>query len=109
MSSTIPRHPEVDPDRKRAGKPFADDRGYSGEDYRITDEEAQGRIHPSGEATSWTRGPIDPEATHGDRDLPAEVGKRAWSDPKTGEVHGSGASAGGGAAGENYDDEAEIG
>ena len=104
MSSTIPRHPEVDPERERTPKPFNDGRSYSGEDYHIKDEVAMGRAHPSGEATTWTPGPTDPGATHHRRDIPPEVGKRAWSDPVTGEVHGSGTGDGGGAAGENYDD-----
>ena len=37
--------------------------------------------------------------------IPPEAGKHAHVDPKTGEVHGSGASAGGGNAGEDYDDD----
>ena len=101
--STIPKRPDVDPERDRAPGPFADGRGYSGQDYRREDEAALGAAQPSGAATSWTPPPADPHATHGDRDLPPEVGKRAWSDPKTGEVHGSGAGAGGGATGEDYD------
>ena len=103
MSDTIPPHPEVDRERDRALRPPTPD-SYSGEDYNLADERALGRAHPSGEATSWTPGPADPGATHGDRDLPPEVGKRAWSDPVTGEVHGAGAADGGGAEGENYDD-----
>ena len=39
-----------------------------------------------------------------DRDIEPENGKRAYLDPKTGEVHGSGAGAGGGNPGEDLDD-----
>ena len=104
MSDTIPRHPEVDHERDRAPRAFNSGGGYSGQDYNRRDEAAFGAKHPSGEATSWTAGPADPGATHGTRDLPPEVGKRAWSDPKTGEVHGSGTGDGSGSPGENYDD-----
>lgn len=38
------------------------------------------------------------------RDIEPEDGKRAYLDPHTGEVHGSGAGAGGGNPGEDLDD-----
>ncbi len=104
MSETVPHHPEVDRERDRTPRPFNSGDGYSGQDYRREDEVAFGAKQPSGEATSWTPGPADPGATHGARDIPPEVGKRAWSDVKTGEVHGSGTGDGAGSSGENYDD-----
>ena len=84
MSSTIPKHPEVDPERTREPKPFNDDRSYSGQDYHIKDEAALGDRQPSGAATSWTPGPADSGATHGDRDLPPAAAKPAGADPTTG-------------------------
>lgn len=36
-------------------------------------------------------------------DIPPEAGQRAWIDRATGKVHGSGAGAGGGNPGEDYD------
>lgn len=100
----------IDPERDHAPKPFDRERGYSGQDYRRDDEAAFGRAHPSGEATNWTPDPAPrpPRARDDDRDLPPDVGERAWSDP-SGTVHGSGAGDGGGAAGEDYDDDAASG
>ncbi len=39
----------------------------------------------------------------------SERGRRAGFDPASGEVHGSGASAGGGAPGEDYDSDSMAG
>lgn len=44
-----------------------------------------------------------------DKDLPPDAGRRASFDPKTGEVHGSGAGAGGGNPGEDYDSDPAAG
>lgn len=38
--------------------------------------------------------------------IPPEDGRRAWIDQKTGAVHGSGAGAGGGQPGEDFDSDA---
>lgn len=43
------------------------------------------------------------------RDLPPDNGRRASVDPVTGEVHGSGAGAGGGQPGEDFDNDAATG
>ncbi|MEO5492872.1 MAG: hypothetical protein ABIR08_02465 [Sphingomonas sp.] len=42
-------------------------------------------------------------------DLPPDAGRRAFVDPKTGEVHGSGTGAGGGNPGEDYDSDSAAG
>ncbi len=39
-----------------------------------------------------------------ERDIEPDNGKRAWRDPKTGEVHGSGSGIGGQNPGEEIDD-----
>ena len=44
-----------------------------------------------------------------DPDLPPDNGRRAAIDPATGEVHGSGAGAGGGQPGEDFDSDAATG
>ncbi|TPG12173.1 hypothetical protein [Sphingomonas oligophenolica] len=43
------------------------------------------------------------------RDIPPDNGQRAWFDPKTGEVHGSGVGAGGGESGEDFDSDTASG
>ncbi len=71
-------------------KPFDHDRGHSGQAYHRDDEQAMGRAEPSGSVT------MTPPATgdgNADTELPSDNGKRASVDPKTGEVHGSGAGA----------------
>lgn len=81
----------VDPERPRHANAFDQPTGYSGQDYRIERERAEGR-----------RG-ADP-AFRPDRDgpdLPPDNGVRASVDPRTGEVHGAGSGTGGGNPGED--------
>ncbi len=83
---------ETRPDHLRAAN-----RGDSGEVYDPADERAMGRDLPSGQVAPRPPAPGDGNA---DTSLPADNGKRASVDPKTGEVHGSGAGAGGGHRGD---------
>lgn len=98
---------KVDPERPRDAGPFDQQQGFSGEDYSPERERAEGRAHPSGE--------VNPDATRADapeahrRDIPPEDGHRAYFDPATGEVHGSGVGAGGGVEGEDYDSDPQNG
>jgi hypothetical protein len=75
---------------------------YSGEEYHRKDapldEQAQVGDLVGGEGPD---GPL-PEDAHG-RDIPPDNGVRAYTSPN-GEVHGSGASDGGGNYGEDFDD-----
>ncbi|APX65279.1 hypothetical protein V3I01_01825 [Sphingomonas sp. gentR] len=82
-------------------KPFDHDRGHSGQAYHRDDEQAMGRAEPSGSVTTTPPAPGDGNA---DTSLPDDNGKRATVDPKTGEVHGSGAGAGGGNRGDEIDE-----
>ncbi len=73
--------------------------GYSGQDYHLKREQAEGRRHPAGEVDSKAdRAPAPTAPTD-----PPESGRRAFCDPATGEVHGSGSDAGGGTEGEDHD------
>ncbi len=92
-------HPAVDPERTRPTNPFDHDAGVSGQSYSRERDEQLRRDDPPG-AVAAKPGPRE-EPSRG-RDIPPENGSRAWIDPKTGEVHGSGAGAGG-APGEDYD------
>ena len=85
---------------KRPPQPFDRDKGYSGQDYHRDDEAAMGRAEPAGSVTT------SPLPGEGDvqTDLPDDNGRRASVDPKTGEVHGSGAGAGGGHRGDEIDE-----
>ncbi len=96
--------PDPAPDRAAPTRPFDADTGYSGQDYRRASEEAEGRGHPSGHPLTGDpaiNAPVGADDAR--RDIPRDNGKRGWVDPATGEVHGSGAGAGGGNPGEDLD------
>ncbi len=91
-----PAHPEVDPERIVPRNAFDNPTGHSGQEYS-PERQAQ-------QAAAEARAPGVAPAADG-RDIPPEAGRRASIGPN-GEVHGSGANAGGGAQGENFDDDA---
>lgn len=101
-----PDHDRIDPERERGKGAFDPSPVFSGQGYHRESEERMGQAGPSGQVDASTE--MTPPAEHG-RDLPPEVGHRAWADPKTGEVHGSGAGDGGGNDGEDYDSGSEGG
>ncbi|THD37303.1 MAG: hypothetical protein E7773_04550 [Sphingomonas sp.] len=86
------------------GNAFDRGDGYSGQDYDRTREAAEGAKLPAG---TVAQRPDD--AAPPDEDLPPDAGRRAFFDPRTGEVRGSGAGAGGGNPGEDYDSDAAAG
>ncbi|MEJ8628866.1 hypothetical protein P0F65_01015 [Sphingomonas sp. I4] len=86
---------------KRNLQSVASNRGDSGEVYDRADERVLGRALPSGRVAPEAPAPGDGNAG---TDLPEDSGKRAYVDPKTGEVHGSGAGAGGGNPGDEIDE-----
>lgn len=89
------------------GNAFDRDDGYSGQDYDRTREAAEGAKAPSG---TVAQRPTDAAPSDcGEADLPPDAGRRAFFDPKTGEVHGSGTGAGGGNPGEDYDSDPAAG
>lgn len=90
-----PAHPKVDPDRAEPLNAFDRASGYSGQEY---DEARQAE-----QAASEAR-PASVAASDDGCEIPPEAGRRA-SIGANGEVHGSGANAGGGAQGENFDDD----
>lgn len=83
-------------DRNKNG--FGKGKGYSGDEYDSANHAAERNLQKRDGAPKEGAG----EAADG-RDIPPEAGKRAYIDNKTGEVHGSGSSAGGGNAGEDID------
>ncbi|WP_232473847.1 hypothetical protein [Sphingomonas sp. MA1305] len=92
---------KVDPERGDRG-PFDADQGTFGQDYNRDREAAMGRDNPSG--TVGARPGDSPPPR--DPNLPADNGRRAYFDPETGEVHGSGSSAGGGNPGDDLNSDA---
>ncbi|MCT8001868.1 hypothetical protein NZL82_08230 [Sphingomonas sanguinis] len=86
---------------KRPPQPFDRDNGYSGQDYHRDEEAAMGRAEPSGRVT--TTPPAKGEG-NAETSLPTDNGRRPSIDPETGEVHGSGAGAGGGHRGDEIDE-----
>ncbi len=94
------------PDKDRSpANAFDRPDGYSGQDYHIDRERAEGARHPSGEVNP----DADPSARPNDDALPPENGRRASFDSATGEVHGSGSGAGGGNAGEDFASDPQAG
>ena len=103
-------HPNVDPGRNPANNSFDNHDDWYGQDYSKEHEQKMGDHKPSGHPLTGDPELITaPAEDAAGRDLPAEVGRRAWIDPKTGEVHGSGSGAGGGNEGEDYDEETSGG
>lgn len=89
----------VDPERPRTADPFDQPHGYSGQDYTIARERAEGER---------TTARSDSPQSDG-RDIPPDAGHRAGAEPATGEVHGSGAGIGGSNAGEDFDSSTSSG
>ncbi|QCB41004.1 hypothetical protein E5673_01155 [Sphingomonas sp. PAMC26645] len=83
---------------------FGKGEGYSGDEYDSADHAAERHL----QNRDGARNAGADKAADG-RDIPPEAGKRAYIDNKTGEVHGSGSSAGGGNPGEDIDlDTSEV-
>jgi hypothetical protein len=85
-------------DADRTADGFGKGEGYSGDEYDSADHAAERHLQNRDGAHDAGAD----EAADG-RDIPPEAGKRAYIDNKTGEVHGSGSSAGGGNPGEDID------
>lgn len=90
------RHrPAVDP---AADAAFDKAEGHTGQGYTLDQERALGERLPAGSVA-----PRPSRVTDDDPALPPDNGKRASFDPVTGEVRGSGAGAGGGNPGEDFE------
>ncbi|WP_380787248.1 hypothetical protein [Sphingomonas sp. R86521] len=76
---------------------FGQGDGYSGDEYDSVGHAAERHLK---NRDTHEAGADEPAAG---RDIPPGAGKRAYIDNKTGEVHGSGSSAGGGNPGEDID------
>jgi len=92
MADTPP-HPAVDPERTTPANAFDTPTGHSGQEF---DRDRQAAEDAAG------ADPVSDPAPADDRNLPPETGRRAFV-ASNGEVHGSGAGAGGGAPGEDFD------
>jgi hypothetical protein len=89
-TSTI-ASPEIDVQQGGLGK----GPGYSGQEYDADDFAIDRALAKSAEGKGAA--PVEPD----DR-FPPDNGRRAFFDQRTGEVHGSGAGAGGGNPGEDF-------
>ena len=101
-----PAHPAVDREHDPSRNPFDEPASQTGQAYSQDRERAMGRAGPSGHPLVGDHATVDPP--HDDpegHDLPPENGRRAWIDPHSGEVHGSGSGAGGGNEGEDFDEQ----
>lgn len=92
----------INPDIAVQGGRIGNGAGYSGEEYDSHDHLTDKALKASGEGTK-------PPAETATGAIPADNGKRAFFDEKTGAVHGSGAGAGGGNAGEDFDSDPATG
>jgi hypothetical protein len=96
--------PDESPEGRNA---FDSHQGYSGQEYHIDRERAEGHRHPSGEVNPASdRKPVSKRVRE---DIPPENGRRAFFDSATGIVHGAGSSAGGGNPGEDFDSDPQAG
>ena len=111
MTDTGPfdtNHPQVDPQRTRPLNAFDRSDGASGQEY--TPERARAEFGGGSAAPVHKSGLPDSGTTESaGADLPPDNGSRAWIDQKTGAVHGSGAGAGGGNPGEDFDSDRQGG
>lgn len=82
----------------RTADGFGKGKGYSGDEYDSADHAAERYLQ--NREGAHDAGADEPA---NGRDIPPEAGKRAYIDNRTGEVHGSGSSAGGGNPGEDID------
>ncbi|MEH3048526.1 hypothetical protein [Sphingomonas adhaesiva] len=77
---------------------FDKDDDHSGQNYHLDEERKLGEQMPAGSVAPRPSHLID-----NDPALPPDNGRRASFDPATGEVRGSGAGAGGGNPGEDFE------
>ncbi len=77
---------------------FDKDEGKFGQGYSLEEERKLGEQMPAGSVA-----PAASRVTQDDPFMPPDNGKRASFDPATGEVRGSGAGAGGGNPGEDFE------
>jgi hypothetical protein len=96
---TDDHHRTADPQHRRQPA-FDKDEGKFGQGYSRDDERKLGDQMPAGSVA-----PTASSVDAGDPALPPENGRRASFDPATGEVHGSGAGAGGGNPGEDFEED----
>lgn len=89
----------------RRDNPFDTPEGYSGQEYTREREATLARLDPPGGKRAGRGG----GAPDGAGDMPPENGRRAFFDPETGAVHGSGSGAGGGNPGEDFDSDPSAG
>jgi len=105
-----PARPEIDPNVPQVGNTHGEADGYSGQEPGTFDNPTPAHADagavrggmPAGRSTGAGAGQ---EAGN----IPPEAGHRATVDQRTGEVHGSGAGAGGNAAGEDPDHDSSGG
>lgn len=98
---------EPDTARRAPGNAFDASDGYSGQDYHIDRERAEGERNPSGGRPPASGG--GDAAAKDTPDIPPDNGRRAAFDPANGEVHGAGSGAGGGNPGEDFDSDSASG
>lgn len=94
---------DIERNPARRDNPFDTATGYSGQDYHRDREAELARKDPPGGV------PAEEATGTEDTDIPPENGRRAFFDPATGEVHGSGSGAGGGNPGEDFDSDPNAG
>lgn len=90
------------------GNPDGDRGVYSGQEYDSFEAEEAGRVQSAGPNAGTPLSP-QPPSGEGGEDIPAENGRRASIDTRTGEVSGSGVGAGGGQPGEDFSSDAGAG
>lgn len=99
------RTPDIDDKVGLRGNEHATRGDYSGQEYDSHDKHSPRYVAVAGDHANKPDDPATPNHAPGEQ-IPPEAGRRAYVDEKTGEVHGSGAGAGGGSPNEDFDDTA---
>jgi hypothetical protein len=94
--------PETDKGPRLHGNEDGTRGHYSGEEYDSSEKSNPRNVEVGASRDNREADVAIPNGQPGE-DIPSEAGKRAYIDEKTGEVHGSGAGAGGGNPIEDYD------
>ncbi|MEG3085678.1 hypothetical protein U1707_18720 [Sphingomonas sp. PB2P12] len=101
MVTTPLPSPETDSGPKLVGNEDGTEGHYSGEEYDSY-QKKQPRNVEVGASRGNRKANVLASNAAADESIPADAGRRAYIDEKTGEVHGSGAGAGGGNPTEDY-------
>lgn len=102
MANFSTRKEPLQPKARGGANAFDAPDGYSGQEYDLAREHAEGAKLPSGTVDPKARGKRGHQQ---DSELPPDNGRRASFNPASGEVHGSGSTDGKGDGREGFSED----